>query len=261
MAEISKQWFRALIMNSTQAAADKEAFAALLHANLVSVRGLRSASVLSGKQAALRMRLRAWQAARFERTYADLLASDRYRRAAQFFLSDLYGPKDFGERDEELERFLPALSKILPASAIHTLAVGVELDLLSESLDSAMVQALLAAGQSAEADISEAAYAKAYRACANRRGREAQIALLMQIGDAIDALTRKPLLRAAIALIKGPAHAAGMGELHDFLDRGFYAFRHMQGAAEFLATIRERESLILERLFARHKAPFDLNRA
>jgi len=250
----------ASIVNTAEAAADKETLKALLHANLVGVRNLRSASALRGKEATLRMRLRGWQAVRFARTYPDLMTSERYRPAAEFFLSDLYGPKDFSERDEELERFLPVLTKILPASAIHTLAVGIELDLLSESLDFAMVQALLAAGHAVEADISETAYAKAYRACANRREREAQIALTMQIGDAIDNLTRKALLRAAIALIKGPAHASGMGALYDFLDRGFKAFRHMQGAAEFLAIIRERESRILARLFARHRAPFDLNR-
>jgi hypothetical protein len=246
-------------MKTAQAEADSEAPAALLRANLVSVRKLRSASVLSGRQAALRTRLRAWQAARFMRTYADLMASDRYRPAAEFFLSDLYGPKDFSERDDELERLLPVLVKVLPAAALHTLGVGVELDLLSESLDAAMVQALLAAGQGADADISEAAYARAYRTCADRRGREQQIGLIVQIGDTIDKITRKPLLRAAIALIKGPAYAAHMGELHDFLDRGFHAFRHMRGAAEFLATIRGRETLILERLFARHRAPFDLD--
>lgn len=249
-----------IIMNTPEPAADKKALAALLRANLVGVKNLRSAAVLSDEQAALRMRLRGWQAARFERTYPDLMASDRYRPAAEFFLSDLYGPKEFSERDEELERILPAITKILPASAIHTLAVGVELDLLSESLDAAMVQALLAAGQTAVTGISDADYAKAYRACDNRRGREAQIALILQIGNAIDSLTRKPLLRAAIALIKGPAHASGMGALHDFLDRGFKAFRNMQGAAEFLAIIRERESLILARLFAKHRAPFELNR-
>jgi len=248
-----------LIMNTPEAAADKQALTALLRANVAGVKNLRSASVLSGNQSALRMRLRGWQAARFERTYADLMASDRYRPAAEFFLSDLYGPKDFSERDRELERLLPALTRILPASAIHALAVGVELDLLSESLDSAMVQAFLAAGLGAGDDISEAAYAEAYRACGNRRGREAQITLILQIGDAIDRLTRKPLLRAAIALIKGPAHASGMGALYDFLDRGFNAFRQMQGASEFLAIIRDRESLILARLFAKHRAPFDLD--
>ncbi len=247
-------------MNTPEAAADKEALSALLRTNLVSVRNLRSASVLGSREAALRMRLRGWQAARFERTYADLMASDRYRPAAQFFLSDLYGPKEFSERDEELERLLPAVTRILPASAIHTLAVGVELDLLSESLDAAMVKSLVAAGHAAEAEISEAAYARAYRTCDNRSGREAQIGLIMQIGNAIDSLTRKPLLGAAIALIKGPAHVAHMRALHDFLDRGFKAFRHMHGAAEFLSIIRERETLILGRLFAKHRAPFDWNR-
>jgi hypothetical protein len=251
--------FWAFIMNTPEAAADKQALAALLQTNLINLRKLRSASVLSGKQAQMRTRLRAWQAARFERTYSDLMASERYRPAAEFFLSDLYGPKDFSERDDELERLLPAVTKILTASAVQTLAVAVELDLLSESLDTAMVQALLAAGQSAEGDISEAAYGKAYRACDDRRGREAQIALILQIGDAIDGLTRKSLVRAAIALIKGPAHASGMGALHDFLDRGFRAFRHMQGADEFLAIIRERETRILSRLFAKHRAPFDLS--
>ena len=248
-----------LIMNTSEAAADKETPAELLRANLVNVKSLRSASVLSRRQAALRTRLRAWQAARFERTYADLMASERYRPAAEYFLSDLYGPKDFSARDEELERLLPVLTRILPASAIHTLAVGVELDLLSESLDLAMVEALLAAGQAADADISEAAYIKAYRTCGNRPGREAQIELILQIGVAIDIITRKPLLRAAIALFKAPAYAVHLGELHEFLDNGFHAFRHMHGAAEFLAIIRARETLILARLFARHRAPFDLN--
>jgi hypothetical protein len=251
---------RGLNMNTSEAAAAKGGHAALLRASLLSVRKLRSASALDRKQGALRMRLRGWQAARFERTYADLLASDRYRPAAQFFLSDLYGPKDFGERDDELERVLLALTKILPASAIHTISLAVELDLLSESLDAAMVQALLAAGQNADAEISEAAYAKAYRGCDDRPAREQQIALLLKIGEAIDGLTRKPLLRAAIALMKGPAHAGGMGALHDFLDRGFKAFRHMRGTAEFLGIIRERETLVLARLFAGHRAPFDLKR-
>lgn len=245
-------------MDATEAGT--EAPAALLRANLAGVRRLRSASLLSGKTGALRLRLRGWQAARFVRTYPDLMASGRYRAAAEFFLSDLYGPKDFSQRDAELEHFLPAITRILPASAIHTLAVGVELDLLSESLDAAMVQALLAAGESTESDISDATYARAYRACADRNGREMQIALILQIGEAIDRLTRKPLLRPAIALIKAPAHAAGMGELHDFLDRGFKAFRKMQGADEFLAIVRDRETRILARLFAKHRAPFDLDR-
>jgi hypothetical protein len=49
--------------------------------------------------------------------------------------------------------------------------------------------------------------------------------------------------------------------LHDFLARGFAAFRGMRGADEFLATIGNRESLINARLFAADPRPFDAERA
>ena len=247
-----------LIVVKSAAQLDKENLLALLHANLAKVRSLRPASVASEEP--LRMRLRAWQSARFTRTYPDLMSSQRYRPAAEFFLSDLYGPKDFSRRDEELERVLPLVTKLLPAAAIHTLALGMELDVLSESFDSAMAQALAAGDRALRADISDAAYAKAYRTCGDRPGREAQIELLMQIGTALDRITRMPLLKAAIALMKGPAHATGLTALHDFLDRGFRAFANINRAGEFLQIIRTRETLILVRLFAAHPAPFELAR-
>ncbi len=245
-------------MGKTEESADKEDIAARMRDDLAKVRTLRPASVPS--EAPMRMRLRAWQSARFARTYPDLLASDRYRLAAEFFLSDLYGPKDFSHRDEELERILPMLGKLLPAAGVHTIALGMELDILSETFDIAMARALLAQGPSLKSGISEAAYAKAYRTCDDRPGREAQIDLLIQIGATLDRVTRKPLLKAAIGLMKGPAHAAGLGALHDFLARGFQAFERMKGATEFLDIIRAREILILQRLFAGHKTPFDLER-
>jgi hypothetical protein len=72
-----------------------------------------------------RLRLREWQAGRLARTHADLLASPRFGEAAQFFLSDLYGPKDFSSRDEEVERILPLLIKMLPGfGAAHHRAGG-----------------------------------------------------------------------------------------------------------------------------------------
>ncbi|HUX23329.1 MAG TPA: hypothetical protein VMV87_01805 [Burkholderiales bacterium] len=245
-------------MSKVEETAEKEDMVAQMRANLAKLRGLRPASVPS--EAPMRMQLRAWQSARFARTYPELLASERYRLAAEFFLSDLYGPKDFSKRDTELERILPMLSRLLPAAGVHTLALGMELDIISETFDIAMARALLAHSQTPKSDISEAAYAKAYRACDDRPGRETQIKLLIEIGATLDRVTRRPLLKAAISLMKGPAYAAGLGALHDFLDRGFQAFERMNGATEFLDTIRTRETLILQRLFAGHRAPFDLTR-
>jgi hypothetical protein len=41
-------------------------------------------------------------------------------------------------------------------------------------------------------------------------------------------------LSGMLKLMRGPAHLAGLGELHEFLERGFNAFRGMGSASEFL---------------------------
>ena len=197
-------------------------------------------------------RLKEWQAARLARTYADLLASPRYHPATAFFLSDLYGPKDFRTRDEELARVVPIMVRVLPARALLTLLEAVKMDTLSESLDTAMVLALRRTGHSDEIDWP--AYVAAYRGCGRRSDRELQIALIDRIGKTLDRLTRMPLIHMSLKLMKGPAHIAGMGALHSFLQGGFDAFSFMKGADEFLAIVTERETALMQELFANPNA-------
>lgn len=237
---------------------EKTAIADAMRDNLARVRSIRAASRRSGQD---RTTLRTWQADRLARTYADLLADPRYLPAARFFLEDLYGPKDFTERDDEVARILPTMTRLLPVSAVQTFALAVELDCLSEQLDAALTDALREANAPGKPLlIDAAAYAAAFRKCANRAEREQQIALVGKIGVALDGLARKPLVAKAVEMMRRPAHAAGLGELHEFLERGFLAFRHMNGANEFLAIIDRRERQILKRLFAGDPDPFDVDR-
>ena len=67
---------------------------------------------------------------------------------------------------------------------------------------------------------------------------------------------RKPVLRSALALMRAPARAAGLGELQAFLERGFNAFRTMRGADTFLATIATRENALVDAIFDGANAPF-----
>src|SRR5208337_4842752 len=83
--------------------------------------------------------LRSWQAARLARTHQDLLASPRFHDAAEYFLVDLYGPKDLSQHIEDVRRILPVMTKVLPEYGLTTVAHAVELNVLSESLDGAMV--------------------------------------------------------------------------------------------------------------------------
>ncbi len=223
---------------------EKAAVAARIARDLKLAAGLRRNAAADPIRAGERDALRLWQAGRLERTYPDLLADPRHGPAAAFFLSDLYGPKDFSARDAEIERILPMLVKALPLSGLCTLALAIELDAVSEDLDARMVDALRQRGRIS--NIDDDAYAAAYRTVGRRSARLRQIGLIVETGEALEALARKPLVSGALALMRGPAHAVGLGELHDFLERGFTTFKRMGRATDFLARIETREAALLE---------------
>jgi hypothetical protein len=230
---------------------DKEAIGHELASCIAEARDLRAARTGDPEPDDF-PRLKEWQAARLAGNYADLLASPRHRPAAEFFLSDLYGPKDFRSRDEELARVVPIMVHVLPAKALLTLLEAVKMDTLSESLDSAMVLALRKIGKNKAIDWP--AYVAAYRSCGRRKDRELQIALIDKIGKTLDRLTRMPLIHFSLKLMNGPAHLAGLGDLHSFLQRGFDAFSYMKGADEFLAIVTERETALMKELLANPNA-------
>jgi hypothetical protein len=188
--------------------------------------------------------IKRFQHMRFQRTYADLLASPRYSRAAQFFLDDLYGPEDFTRRDEQFARVVPGLVRLFPHEIVGTVMSLGELHALSEQFDTAMGAVI--EGPS----IDDGQYAEAWRRVGRPADRERQITLMMAVGSALDRYTRNPLLRTSLRLMRGPASAAGLGVLQAFLERGFDTFRDMRGAQEFLATVTRRERELAARLFA-----------
>jgi hypothetical protein len=226
-----------------------------LRAAASEVAALRGLAGIDAEVRARRDDLRAWQAARLGRTHADLLASPRYEAATRFFLDELYGAKDFSQRDAELMRVIPTLARFLPDAALGTIADAVELDALSERLDLATAQAIaadpLARGRPLDAD----AYARAYRAAGARADRERQIELIGHIGAALDRLVRHPLIGSLLGAMERPARMAGLAAMHEFLSSGFKAFRSMRGADEFLRTVTRRETELMQRLYAGDTAP------
>ena len=225
--------------------AEKTRVIAQLVANLQQASCLRK--TVAGAERAARQRLREWQAERLAGTYADLLASERFGAAAAFFLSDLYGPKDLSSRDADLTRLVPLMKKTMPVAGLETVSRAIELDALSERLDARWASELQ---RRHVARIDGRAYAAAYRVVDDRPGRERQIALILEAGHVLDRLTRQPLVRGILRLMREPAHLAGMDAIQGFIERGFNAFRQMGVADEFLETIRARETQLLQDLFA-----------
>src|SRR5262249_7073002 len=157
---------------------------------------------------------------------------------------DLYGPGDFSRRDADLARVVPVMARVLPGGLMATVARAMLLSVLSAELDRRMIAKL-----DPLAPISVPAYCEAYRVLANRHERLRQIALIVEVGRALDRYVAKPMLRSALAAMRAPARAAGLGALQTFLERGVAAFRRMRGAGEFLATIEARETAIVDAIF------------
>jgi hypothetical protein len=187
--------------------------------------------------------LKTYQQRRFAQTYADLLASPRYEAATRFFLHELYGPGDYRQRDAQFARVIPTLTRLFPEEVVDTVAKLAQLHALSEHLDTRMAEHLMST------EVTAREYGIAWRACGDPDARRRQIELTMAVGESLDRLTRKPLLRQSLKLMRGPAQMAGLGALQAFLESGFDTFRAMRGATDFLSTVRHREDTLARGLF------------
>lgn len=193
--------------------------------------------------------LKQWQIKRLRATYADLLATDRYRAAAEFFLEELYGAQDVDQRDAEAQKVAPKLASLLPARAVNALLLAVQLEEMAEQFDIEMARTI-------ELPITEKNYADIYRATGTQAERVQQIELAERIGKALEKLAKVPMLSTMLHMMKAPAAMWRLSHLHRFLQRGFDAFVGMRGAREFLQTTNRRELAINERLFAGDPDPF-----
>ena len=188
--------------------------------------------------------LKKFQQRRFSHTYADLLPSTRYGPASHYFLDELYGPNDFTARDAQFARVAPAISRVFPSEVAKSIAILAELHALSETLDTAMAMRLV------NDRITPIDYIAAWQGVGRALDRERQIELTLSIAAHLDRVTRLPLLRNALRLMRGPSHAAGLGELQRSLETGFDIFRAMKGAEKFIALIASRERAFAAALFA-----------
>ncbi len=210
-----------------------------------------------GRDAGFHLRLKevkTWQQGRLRRTYTDLAADTRYAPAIAFFLDELYGTKDSTIRDRDLTRIYPTIKRLLPKFAFDAVNNALELDVLAEEFDQALTNAL------GKQPLTEENYVKAFRTVGRHDDRLHQIDLMKAVGQGLDRMVKKPLIFSTLKMLRGPAKMADLGEMQQFLEAGFTAFRHMNGADYFLATIASREALLIERIFGGEAEPFSVIR-
>ena len=202
--------------------------------------------------------LQQWQRDRIARSFADLAQAEGYRPAVRFFLSELYGGLDFRARDQEMEKVMPLMVRLLPDHALESLADAFELQAISLEFDMDIAVEMARRGIS---QLNMERYCALRLDCDDRPGRERQIALIRELGHELDRLVRKPWINYLVRLMRGPAHAAGFGKLQEFLEDGLASFRTLEDPGYFVETIYQRESDALQKLHAGDRNPFGFSDA
>ncbi len=199
--------------------------------------------------------LRRWQTQRLEASFAHFLADPKREPAASFFLSDVYGDRDFSQRDANVARIVPMLQRLLPAAVLATVADAIELGALTHAFDLRMAEALQRLAptrKKLDADL----YARTYREVGHARLRGRQIGLIADVGTGLAHAVKLPGVLLLLKLSRGPARASGLGELQGFLERGFAAFSALGDGKAFVRDIERTEREASRRLFAGHPDPF-----
>ena len=178
------------------------------------------------------------QVAYFVPLYADLRDKPGYGAAIDFVISELVGP-GIADRDRDLEKVVPIMSRTLPKRALAALATAMELNAgvlkINLDLSQRLTPKIDMAGSCREVtDYNE------YRNL---------IGLTRDAGLSLERIVGMPMIAPLLRSMRGPARLAGFGDLQEFLEKGFSTFRQVEDVHAFLEVLETRMEQIFERVF------------
>ena len=193
-----------------------------------------------------------WQLEYLLPFFSDLYDEEGYAEAIDFTMSDLAGV-GISDRDRDLERAAPAITRMLPLRALVTIAAAAEMNARVLQVNIAICRCLLVGGRLPE-ELSELDYCIACRRASSLEECAELVHLITGLGKTLKSLVKIPILGATLRAMRGPAHAAGFGALQEFLEKGFTRFRQIPDIDHFLREIETRMIEIFETIYT---APLD----
>lgn len=179
--------------------------------------------------------------------YADLRGRAGYGPAIDFVISDLVGP-GIADRDRELEKVVPLMSRLLPGGALAALATAMELNarILEINLGiSAQLEDAIAAGE----HICERRYCEATRAVSGFDDFVELIGMTREAGLSLERIVALPMIAPLLKSMRGPARLAGVGDLQAFLEKGLTTFKQVDDIHAFLEVLEQRMEDVFRRIF------------
>ena len=193
-----------------------------------------------------------WQLRYLLTWFIDLHDIEGYGAAIDFIMSDLAGVGVAG-RDRDLERVAPVITATLTRHALDTLASAAELNARVLEINLAICRSLMRRGR-LPARISEREYFVACRKSSSYDESVGLMHLVADLGETLKALVGVPMIGMTLRAMHRPAHAAGFGDLQDFLETGYETFRKIPDIDHFLDQVRIRMTEVFERVY---RSPID----
>jgi len=203
------------------------------------------------KDKPLQQRLQAiqqWQNQRLMNTYHDVIDTPGYHQALLFFIEDLYGGDRCLQRDEQIYRLLPIITRLLPDNLLYIVESAAELHWLTLKHDMHVTRHFNEIF-GAETAITEKNYIEIFRQFDQLEYRLEQLHKVISIGKQLDHHIHHPWLLKAVSLARIPAKLSGFALVQKFVERGIDSFCHLESTEDFLSLIEHRESVLLQRIF------------
>lgn len=193
-----------------------------------------------------------WQMTYLLTFFDDLYEHPGYEEAIDFTMSDLAGVR-VSDRDHDLERASPAITRLLPLKALETIASAAKLNARVLEFNLGIFHGLQVKGRLPD-EIGERAYFLACREAVTLDECLGLVHLATHLGGTLKTLVKVPLLGALLHAMHGPAHAAGFGALQEFLESGYTRFKAIPDIDYFLSEIDTRMTEVFEMI---HTGPLD----
>lgn len=193
-----------------------------------------------------------WQLQYLLPFFADLYEQSGYAEAIDFTMNDLAGV-GISSRDRDLERVAPIITRMLPLGALKTIASAAEMNARVLKFNIAICRALLVRNKLPKL-ITEVDYCVACRNASSLEELVELVHLITGLGRTLKSLVRMPMIGMTLRAMRAPAHAAGFGALHDFLERGYSTFKQIPDIDLFLREIEDRMVEVFTQI---HTAPLE----
>lgn len=187
----------------------------------------------------IKRKLQEFQQTRLLQTYEDLRSNPEYKQIGAFFFEELYAPEDFSFRDKSIKTLRKVLSGVVYKGMVSAVGMVIELHELSDRLDNRMVEKMIQ-NQIGE-NLTMDQYKMVYRLLDNYDERVYQIKLSIDVNRAFHRLSKKWIVGVSLKTVRAASHMLGVGDIMDFVNRGYEAFRQIDNIDEFVNIIEKRE--------------------